>query len=632
MDPIFVTSQSPVVARCIYIGIRLMAAWMPKVRSRVPIDYSAKDIQKEAVTVLQGRGYSLVSQKGKTRSFVHSPTAGKQWYCSEHRLDLRIDDQAPGYSRLAFTFHLPQDRPAHQGEVNDWVLSFRNELRDGMFEALAPGVISADGSRVEFGGPAPPFYRQEILNFLGARTRSEMRIGIVSSIGLVAFGLLFVVLFLLGEIDVRYLVCESVIFFGLPLFFAGAVLRLHMSMRYPKSAMPTLEGVIIRSEFRELFIPWNRIVGKSQPTGMGASSSWEALIAWTDNRGRIRQFQASVDVSEWIDWSKELAESIPSEKRTGYLVWHAAPPGTPVLVSNRRLKPYETGENKLHTRFPIKGFLREVYVSEGADREIVRSMIDKNRYDSETLMDIGSMALVREYWDLGELIFSRVLESDSGHELATTSLAWCLLKQEKHEAAEKVLRQFLATHAPSAAIHVMLSLVAMASGDEEASRFNLGSAVEMDPDNVQALNLWFDYVLGMGGFGQAIAELDWVSQTHIKHWGPPYVLATRLSQVGDGEQADKYFEEALKRDINGLTVMDYIEHLMAAGRIRRAIEVAERVLDTPQEEIDSEVWLLLADVFETARSKEKAKQALRRINLEENPEFAEEIEKRMAFL
>jgi len=159
-------------------------------------------------------------------------------------------------------------------------------------------------------------------------------------------------------------------------------------------------------------------------------------------------------------------------------------------------------------------------------------------------------------------------------------------------------------------------------GAEDVER---GEAVDLDPNSLDALFLWFDVVSAIGGVGQAIAELETVTGSRADAWGPPFVLGIRTGQ-GGYEKVREYLATAFERSQNEHTTPAYLELLIRRGDLKAGLDAATRASETPGADSLGETgWYWIAMAFRLCNLPDRARWALGKAGLGVFPDWDQDV-------
>ncbi len=611
---------------------------MAKLSSWLPVDLDAKLAEESLTSVLRDKGYILAKSRKKgflsmEKDAVHGTTIldGRQ------KLRVRIVEGSLGQCRLEFTIVFPQraiisddDRRVIDRYLEDLLDRIQGRIEIRLYE----GTVSENGSAIDFDGKTPPFYSSWMSNIPYPVTRRHRILGLVLGIAFSALYSLFVVPYIFGEITLYLLLVGTIIFLPLALFCISAYVYLTYSPRYPREVMPTLLGLrIITYRGRHLSIPWSNLENVVSHASMWTSSSigfspygstqaeFKAYYADKENRRRLLFFEE--DVAQAVQKSLDLARKMPLEKKRLFEVWNTAPPRSQVFLGLRPLPEEVMKSRKLSLRFLPSGRTDPVYVTTEEDRRIARDYLSGESFDAEELRGLGSVASTQEYWDLGAEIFKKALELEPSDAEIMYHYGGCLTKNGKLEEAKDSLEEFIASYGPHSEIHVALAGVALQSLKPEESIYHVGKAVELDPNNLEALHIWFDAVSREGGISQAIAELDFLSSSREDSWAVFLVLGEHLENMGMMEDAQSYLERAVARSSREETVSYLSAFYLRKGDPQTAIDTTEKA--AKEAKLGPASWYNLAIAYKMLGRRYRAREALDNIDLSAEPGWHEMV-------
>jgi tetratricopeptide (TPR) repeat protein len=569
----------------------------------------------------------------------HAEHPGGGWGVVDrpHGLDLSIKDEDARTVMMDFWFRF--DRPEYDTTpVHQWVEKFRDAVVKRSYPGLVWGVVSPDATSIDF-DPAPPtFYRPALENFLLVRSRTKRRQAWIGAAAAMALGVtvLVVSLALPGSVSFTVLLLWTLIFVvAPPLSTTLAEIYYERSGERPNRVQTTFEGVkLIWNHGRTLLIPWNHVESlelapkSTVPPLMHAFHHQEYIITWKDIRGRRRSFWATYEVQDLVGNGQSFYPPLSQDERTNHLVWFAAPAGTRIAVAVMPLDAEERQLRKFRQRFPRNGQTYVWYVTEEEDLRITRENL-RGRAPSPTAAPLlAEEAMRREYWDDAAELWTAACSLDPSNVEHMSRLVTCLTRQGRTREAKAFLGEHQKQHGPSSRLQVLLSFACREEGDFAGALGAIGKAVELDPNNPDALFMWYDIVAAEGGIAHALTELETVAGTKPVSWAAPYVLAIRASEGGAKAKALEYFESALEREVNDDTVGAYFDFLLWTKESDRALVVVERALKAPAR-LTSQAWYNLGKRVIVLDRRDLAQALLGRISDPELKRSGEDLLRRL---
>lgn len=476
---------------------------------------------------------------------------------------------------------------------------------------LSQGVVSDDGRTVIMKDGTPSRFFEPTMNLKVNISRGA----IIALGGFVAFffalSAVMVVLYSLGQLtDFQFHMLTSLSFLT-ALTLLSFLYYWAYSWKYPVSILPTLRGMHFNHHGqRSHFVPWERFQSVSE---VSVGREWR--INWTDEsrRPQYARVLPHTGISAWeahqsILWLGQVKDT------QHFQALNIAPPGTRVFISDQSLTPDQLRYRELARRYLPDGPSRSVYVTIEDDARLVRQYLEEHQLSKEDLKTISSEVISGELWDLGVDVLQRALELDSNDEEVVYFLGGCLLKSERVEEGLKIVDDFLARHPDSSKCHTARAMLSMEHQQVEEALHHVGRAVESDQNNVEALEMWFGIVSGESGVGQAIAELDYVSEKYPEAWGPLIVLGYRMLAQGNSEEALKRFERAYELERNDDTAYGLSNAFYSQQRVAEAIFLLEEAMK--EREVGPGIMVNLAKGYATRGESNKAVQVLDRLGPE----------------
>lgn len=470
---------------------------------------------------------------------------------------------------------------------------------------IQEGIVSQDGQEIVFEGEVPKWYGglthdNQLMDFSGKK-----KWGWAFFLGLFWFFFsISLILFLLGITNFIlafiWLVLSTLLTITIILLVSG-------SQTHPRKIQIERKG--IRAFYRRTssyLIPWASI------TFVPETFQSTYLIGFKMEKNK-RAMDRHIAISEKC--AIVLAGAMLRRKDFSefandatFEIWNIALPNSKVIVANKLLTDEELRFRKLRRRFLNNGIYTPVYVTEEEDMRNLKDYLKMPSYTIEDLKKIGMLGINQFLWKESSEIWTHVhsiapKDIDTMNNLAITLIRTKRIK-EGLEITYKILRQ-----EPNSSMAMFLqSLAYYEQGNIEEAQLKLGKAVEANPNNIDALQLWFDIVASEGGLGQAISEIDYLASTHKKSWGPYFVIGAAYQRMQKADDAYNYYKQALKREANETTLGASADVLIYMGKPNEAATMLEKHRDNLPPE--SPILFYLAHAWLIEGFKEKAQKLL----------------------
>jgi len=296
-----------------------------------------------------------------------------------------------------------------------------------------------------------------------------------------------------------------------------------------------------------------------------------------------------------------------------------APPGSQVFVSEVPLNDEELRYHKLSPRLLPSGPLHPVYVTREEDARIVRDYVRTHSLDARDLKLLGMTAIRYEMWDSAVDLLTQASKTAPEDGEIIYHLGGSLLKSNRADEASKLVTDYLDRHPDSDKGHAILAAIEMKRERIEEASHHIGRAVEINPNNLEALETWFDLIVSESGVGQAIAELDYLATQHEGAWAPYLVLAHRLSVTSELDRALEYCKKALERERNNETLSAYSRILLDRQEVDEAVNLLED--KASKQSLGPDALFNLATAYAIRGQEREALRTLDSIDLSAAPEW-----------
>ena len=566
-------------------------------------EYPEDKLLDEIRRVLLDSGYAETSrtehQLGFVRELTHRTPKEKS-----HELRISVETRMNHSIAVVDIFTSPQTDDRTQLEIEEHVQTILGSVlhRASQFHE---GVITPDGKGVQLRGRVLGTSLESTPNLLSDLRRSSQILFVACAVSFYFMAFLCLAVFLTDQMSERAFYVTSGIFFFFATLSLYAIVYTRTSRKMPASVLPSFKGIYLQYRSRpDILIPWERFhdVVQRYP-----NEPWR--LYYKDDSGRRRYVKVAENVAEIVWEASETARQLGDYKDTlTFKALNIAPPGTKVLVSEAPLTDDELRYNKLSRRWLSDGPFVPVYVSIEDDIRLTNEAVDKEKLTVDDLKTIAGEAISHESYDLAADISRRVLEIEPDDEVACYHLGGCLSKLERFEEGLEIVDKFLSRHPDSSRCHTMRAILSNGLQRVEEALHHVGQAVEFDPNNLEALEMWMDIVASEAGSGQAIAEMDYVSGKYPDAWGPHLIIGYRLLQSGEGKDAVDRMKKAYEMDANDDTLFAFSNALLSEDKVDEAIRVLEAAAF--EEKIGPGPLINLASAYSIIGNKRRALETL----------------------
>jgi len=610
-------------------------------RSFIFVGLPCGQVARQALPTARSHGFVLLRTLKPGRwAFTHNGQGPLASVAQPHNLDLRVTSEGEGISLLDFRFYFNHEL-LDKSQIHRWVTRFRETLLNDLYPEPIRGVVASDGTHVEFPDGTPPFYRREMINHLGVRSRLAREGDALAFAGVVGAGFTLALLFALLPLvhpSPLWPILVFSLFVGIATvaaFMSRA--RYRLSPMYPLRVRPTWDRLVVEYGKGGLFeIRWPEIVRITSETTQGLGTAWKPGRNFTTTRVQTEyvvickvkhkplMFLVNDDVRAAIEERLSQNTGDASSQEASAMV-ELKPPGTAAYVRVRPMSREEANLRKLIQRSPASGLLGSIYVSLADDEQTILSAVTTGVYEDATLLALADHARGLDYWELGTKVYGELSARRPTDPKIIYHLGGCLLQQGKTSELRAALGKFQVSNSPNAKICVILALAADRDADPEGALHHIGEAVDLDPNSLDALFLWFDVVSAIGGVGRAIAELETVTGSRADAWGPPFVLGIRTGQ-GGYEKVREYLATAFERSQNEHTTPAYLELLIRRGDLKAGLDAATRASETPGADSLGETgWYWIAMAFRLCNLPDRARWALGKAGLGVFPDWDQDV-------
>jgi tetratricopeptide (TPR) repeat protein len=441
-------------------------------------------------------------------------------------------------------------------------------MEEGKIEGLQlqEGVVTKDGQEIDFEKGTPFWCGQKIINDLYL-LRINVKFGVYLMIGLVwFFALISLYGYLAGNIGVHS--AAALIPFSF-LITIGAILFFRGTPVHPKEMAFKKKGIeVYYGSNRSYTISWDYIKDiRELPSTAPESKSYS--IVWGKDNINMENTNITPMIADLLSESLARRKDVTfffDVKSPTFNLWQIAPPGSKVLVSEKMLSSEEKAYRKIRGRFLDNGIFTPIYVSENEDLRIVKNYVKSDSLPLDELKTVGNLALEQGIWDISYEIWNHITSISPNDLKARTNVAGSLIKSKKFDEALKLLEEILSENPKSSDALFLQSIAFSELEDLEGAKYKVGLAFESDNNNIDALQLWFDLVAGESGFGQAIAEIDYLASTHENAWGPYYVLGFSNERAQNLKDAHDHYKKAIQINANETTIGAMASILIQMGK------------------------------------------------------------------
>jgi tetratricopeptide (TPR) repeat protein len=172
-------------------------------------------------------------------------------------------------------------------------------------------------------------------------------------------------------------------------------------------------------------------------------------------------------------------------------------------------------------------------------------------------------------------LFERALALAPGDEGALLGLAAACLAGGEAERAIALLEERLARSPGWIAGHRSIARIRWACGERDRFAATLEQAVEAEPANAQLWQTHIELLIQAGLHEELLALVARARAAAGAQRSFDAAEATARAELGETEAADRVFAALLPFDDLPL-VVQYVRHLLRAGRIEQAVEIASR--------------------------------------------------------
>jgi tetratricopeptide (TPR) repeat protein len=470
------------------------------------------------------------------------------------------------------------------------------------------GVINEKGNDIIFRVQPPSWYSgSTIANELFSFSKKGIYFWLAGLGFFWGLTIIFAVVFITGELNVYLLV----IWIGISGFFTiAALLDRRGSPTHPKGVQLSDKGVkVYFAENQFNLIEWNWIKNIAEIPQTSGSDNVLYSMTWIKNNKTQKGTTLTEDCASAIYLAIERRMEIAHfDNDSSFKAWNFALPGSKVMVINKNLTDEEIKYRKLRRRFLNNGAYTPVYVTEDEDIRIIGKYVRQFGKDIDVLKKIGMIALEHNFWKESAEIWRQIHLIASDDIEAMNHLGGSLIKEGKLTEGMKILDEALAKDPKSSQTLLLQSMGFYEQGMIDEAQLKLGKAVESDPNNLDALQMWFDIVTGEGGLGQAISEIDYLATTHEKAWGPYFIIGAAYFRMQKLDDSYSYYQKAMERELNETTICAGADVLNGLGRPKEV----ETLIENNRSILPEKSWAFfhLAHAWLIEGKNEKAKEML----------------------
>ncbi len=313
------------------------------------------------------------------------------------------------------------------------------------------------------------------------------------------------------------------------------------SRRHPSRLRLTRTGIVLLRGKPQKEILWEDLEGLVSVD----PSSTDVYLAVREEKPRIRlsqmcswQLQEIMNVRASAKQAKEWTWLFPQ--------WRAIRRGMRAKLPNRIPSLDESRVLKVRRYFLNDPKKTLVAVSEAADKKALMRAAKKRWDDPKLVREFMKDASLEGYHDAAGVLAGRLMKLEPGDDEGFRVRFGALMELKKLDEAEALVETQLQAHPESSNAHLARSAVLKERGRIEDALYEVGQAVELDGNNVDALRLWAGIVSDEGGTAQAISELDYVAHAHPENWAPHYVLGELMTTKQAMDDAEKYLQKSLE--------------------------------------------------------------------------------------
>jgi tetratricopeptide (TPR) repeat protein len=246
----------------------------------------------------------------------------------------------------------------------------------------------------------------------------------------------------------------------------------------------------------------------------------------------------------------------------------------------------------------------------GVPDPIVDAMSDK-LVVSHVLLRRGQRFGKEGRFDLSEAAFRAAVASDPTNAEALANLGISLANLGRTEEAQKNLIESLRIDGDSAVAHFSLGVIYDRQGDDAAAIAQYRSAIERDPNNIQATVYLADAIMRSGGSLDAARWYRQALSKEPKSTRMALSLAFALIKAADHVEARKVLETALSQQPENAEVINALARLLAtapASEVRdgeRALAMAKSLFEKNSGlEVGQTYAMALAETGNVAKASE----------------------------
>jgi len=212
------------------------------------------------------------------------------------------------------------------------------------------------------------------------------------------------------------------------------------------------------------------------------------------------------------------------------------------------------------------------------DRRMLLEFAQRHRWhDAETLREIALACFDAGYFPEAAALCRRILELDPGDDGALLHVGVALLHDGQLGDAERTVLDYLRRCPDCAVGHVNLAKIHAEMGREAEAAAALDRAVDLDPDNTHALDLFYLTAREAGRTQAALDRLERMAEMRPASWGPYRTIAQHFQREGDAEQAIAYYRRACERaPRNAELLRTFSGYLGQQGRLQELVNVVEQ--------------------------------------------------------
>jgi len=216
----------------------------------------------------------------------------------------------------------------------------------------------------------------------------------------------------------------------------------------------------------------------------------------------------------------------------------------------------------------------------------------------------------------------RLLSLEDGSERAVVLAAIALARAGHLDEGDAALREFIDAHGETGVVLTNLAKLQAAKGDEAEALAMLEHALEIDPDQANALAWWVAMLDNRDGRGAGRAALASFAE-RVPAWRPRLILADLDLELGDIDSALSGYREVLRRTSAS---PDPVSHIAARiAQIRRPeILVDLLAASYDAERHDPKAGILLAQALQEVGRELEARDLQRRVQVRHAAALAEQ--------